>query len=109
MAVDHVQRGAPFRMTVSRRQVAQHDQTRAVFHQSMTHAAEYRAGAGGFLVTARIGVSGRAMGGLGPLRALEIDFGIAVRFGGAGCRIGLGGSLGRRGLKRSIWGGWPGP
>ena len=99
MAVDHVERCAPFRMAVSRRQVALHDQTGAVFHQSMTHAAEYRAGAGGFLVTARIGVGGRAMGGLGPLRALEIDFGIAVGFGGAGHRIGLGGGLGRCGLK----------
>lgn len=103
MAVDHVQRGAPFRTTVGLRQVALHDQTRALFHQSMTHAAEYRAGAGGFLVTARIGVGGRGMGGVGLFRALEIDFGIAVGVGAAGHRIGLGGGLGRCCLKRRIW------
>lgn len=35
MAMDHVEGGATFRMTVGLRQVVLHDQTRAVFHQSM--------------------------------------------------------------------------
>ena len=33
MAMDHVESGAPFRMTVGLRQVALHDQTGAVLHQ----------------------------------------------------------------------------
>ena len=90
VAVDHVQCGAPFRVTVGLRQVALHDQAGAVLHQSMADEAEHGAGAGGFLVKARIGVGGRGMGGIGPLLASEIDFGIAVLAAVAGHRRGLG-------------------
>ncbi len=46
------------------------------------------------------------MGGIRALLALEVDLGITVGFGVARHRVGLGCGLGRRRLKRGIWGGW---
>ena len=100
--MDHVQRCLAFAMAVSFGQVALHDQAVAVLHQRVPKEAQHGRGAGGLLVKPRVGVSRGGMGGVGALLALEIEFGIAVGFGVAGHRVGLGWGFGRCGLKRGI-------
>ena len=82
--MDHVEGGAPFRMTVGLRQVALHDEPVPVLHQGMAHEAEHGAGSRRFLVEPGIRVRGGSMGGVGPLLALEVDLGIAALARGSG-------------------------
>lgn len=88
--MDHVEGGLAFGMTVGLGQVTLHNHAVAVLHQRMSDEAQHGPGAGGFLVEPRVRIGGRDMRCVRALLALEIDLGIAVGFGIAGHRVGLG-------------------
>lgn len=49
VAVDHLERRAPFGAAIGPGKIAPHDQARPVLHQGMTDEAQHRPGAGDFL------------------------------------------------------------
>lgn len=73
--LDHVQRGHPFGMPVSQCQAGVDQQAVAVFHQPMPDEAQLRLVA--FAVEPGIRISGRSMGVVRALLAMEVRFGIA--------------------------------
>lgn len=54
VAVDHVERRAPFGSAIGPGKIALHDEARPVLPQSMTDEAQHRPGAGGFPVEPRV-------------------------------------------------------